>query len=140
MDFMSGSMVCGRRFRTFILIVDCTCESLAIEIDTSLSTKRNIRTLERVIFERGKPKMITTDNGPEFTSKELEIWSKENDIIIQFIQPGKPMQNGYVERFNRIYRESILDANLFFELEQITELTEEWMNITTDDLMNLSII
>jgi putative transposase len=81
MDFMSDSMVGGRRFRTFNLIDDCTREALAIEIDTSLSTKRIIRTLERVILERGKPKMIRTDNGPEFTSKELELWAKENDMV-----------------------------------------------------------
>lgn len=128
MDFMSDSMVNGRRFRTFNLIDDCTREVLAIEIDTSLSSKRIIRTLERVILDRGKPNIIRTDNGPEFTSKELELWAKENGIQIQFIQPGRPMQNGYIERFNRIYRESILDAYLFFELDQVRQLTEEWMD------------
>jgi putative transposase len=128
MDFMSDSMVNGRRFRTFNLIDDCTREVLAIEIDTSLSSKRIIRILERVILERGKPSIIRTDNGPEFTSKELELWAKDNEIQIQFIQPGRPMQNGYIERFNRIYRECILDAYLFFELDQVRQLTEEWMD------------
>lgn len=128
MDFMSDSMVNGRRFRTFNLIDDCTREVLAIEIDTSLSSKRIIRILERVILERGKPNIIRTDNGPEFTSKELELWAKDNEIQIQFIQPGRPMQNGYIERFNRIYRECILDAYLFFELDQVRQLTEEWMD------------
>jgi putative transposase len=128
MDFMSDSIVGGRRFRTFNLIDDCTREVLAIEIDTSLSSKRIIRTLERVILDRGKPNIIRTDNGPEFTSKELELWAKDNEIQIQFIQPGRPMQNGYIERFNRIYRECILDAYLFFELDQVRQLTEEWMD------------
>lgn len=128
MDFMSDSMVGGRRFRTFNLIDDCTREVLAIEIDTSLSSKRIIRTLERVILDRGKPNIIRTDNGPEFTSKDLELWAKDNEIQIQFIQPGRPMQNGYIERFNRIYRESILDAYLFFDLEQVRILTDEWMD------------
>ena len=128
MDFMSDSMVGGRRFRTFNLIYDCTREVLAIEIDTSLSSKRIIRTLERVILDRGKPNIIRTDNGPEFTSKDLELWAKDNEIQIQFIQPGRPMQNGYIERFNRIYRESILDAYLFFELEQVRILTDEWID------------
>lgn len=128
MDFMSDSMVGGRRFRTFNLIDDCTREVLAIEIDTSLSSKRIIRTLERVILDRGKPNIIRTDNGPEFTSKDLELWTKDNEIQIQFIQPGRPMQNGYIERFNRIYRESILDAYLFFELEQVRILTDEWID------------
>ena len=125
---MSDSMVGGRRFRTFNLIDDCTREVLAIEIDTSLSSKRIIRTLERVILDRGKPNIIRTDNGPEFTSKDLELWARDHEIKIQFIQPGRPMQNGYIERFNRIYRESILDAYLFFELDQVRTLTEEWMD------------
>jgi putative transposase len=128
MDFMSDSIVGGRRFRTFNLIDDCTREVLAIEIDTSLSSKRIIRTLERVILDRGKPNIIRTDNGPEFTSKDLELWARDNEIQIQFIQPGRPMQNGYIERFNRIYRESILDAYLFFDLDQVRMLTDEWMD------------
>jgi putative transposase len=128
MDFMSDSMVGARRFRTVNLIDDCTREVLKIEIDTSQSSKRIIRTLERVILERGKPSTIRTDNGPEFTSKDLELWAKDNEIQIQFIQPGRPMQNRYIERFNRIYRESILDAYLFFDLDQVRQLTEEWMD------------
>jgi putative transposase len=128
MDFMSNSMVGGRRFRTFNLIDDRTREVLAIEIDKSLSSKRIIRTLERVILDRGKSNIIRTDNGPEFTSKDLELWAKDHEIQIQFIQPGRPMQNGYIEQFNRIYRESILDAYLFFELDQVKTLTEEWMD------------
>jgi putative transposase len=87
-------MVNGRRFRTFNVIDDCTREALVIEIDTSLSSKRIIRTLERVILDRGKPNIIRTDNGPEFTSKDLEIWTRDNVIQIQFIQPVRPMQNG----------------------------------------------
>ena len=99
---MSDSMVGGRRFRTFNLIDDCTREVLAIEIDTSLSSKRIIRTLERVILDRGKPNIIRTDIGPEFTSKDLELWARDNEIQIQFIQPGRPMQNGYIERFYEV--------------------------------------
>lgn len=127
MDFMSDSLVSSRRFRTFNVIDDCTREALAIEIDTSLTTRRVIRTLERVIDHRGLPKTIRSDNGPEFTANELELWSKEKGIELQFIQPGKPMQNGYVERFNRLYREAVLDAHLFFDLYQVKQLTEEWM-------------
>ena len=126
MDFMSDSMVGGRRFKTFNLIDDSTREVLAIEIDTSFSFKRIIRTLERVIPDRGKPNIIRTDNGPEFTSKDLEHWVRNQEFQIQFIQPGRPMQNGNIERLNRIFRESILDAQLFFELDQDRTLTEEW--------------
>jgi len=127
MDFMSDAIVGNRKFRTFNLIDDCSREVLAIEIDTSLSSKRIIRTLDRVIEQRGKPSILRADNGPDFTSKDLELWAKDRCITIQYIQPGKPMQNGYIERFNRVYREAILDAYLFFDLYQVKQLTEEWM-------------
>ena len=116
---MSDSMVGNRKFRTFNVIDNCTREALAIEVDTSVSAKRVIRVLEKIIEQRGKPTTIRTDNGSEFTSKELEFWCKEKGIIIQFIQPGRPMQNGYIERFNRLYREAVLDAYLFFELQEV---------------------
>lgn len=128
MDFMSDSMVGNRKFRTLNVMDDCSREVLAIEIDTSLSAKRVIRTLERIIEQRGKPTAIRTDNGPEFTSKDLELWSLDKGIIIQFIQPGKPMQNGYIERFNRLYREAVLDAYLFFNLNEVRILTDEWID------------
>lgn len=124
---MSDSMIGSRKFKTFNVIDDCTREVLAIEVDTSLSSKRIIRTLERIIDQRGIPMAIRTDNGPEFTSHEFEGWCREKKIEIQFIQPGKPMQNGYIERFNRLYREAILDAYLFFELDQVRLLTAEWI-------------
>lgn len=127
MDFMSDSMVGNRKFRTFNVIDDCTREVLAIEIDTSLSSKRIVRTLKRIIDERGTPKTIRTDNGPEFTSKEFELWCKDQGIKNQYIQPGRPMQNGYVERFNRLYREAVLDAYLFFDLSEVRTLTQEWI-------------
>jgi putative transposase len=127
MDFMSDSLVVGRKFRTFNVIDDCSREVLAIDIDTSLSSKRIIRTLNRIIDERGLPKAIRTDNGPEFTSNDFELWCKEKGIQLHFIQPGKPMQNGYIERFNRLYREAILDAYLFFDIEEVRALTQEWM-------------
>lgn len=153
MDFMSDSMVGNRKFRTLNVMDDCSREALAIEIDTSLSSKRVIRVLERIIEQRSKPTTIRTDNGPEFTSKELELWAKENGITIQFIQPGKPMQNGYIERFNRLYREAVLDAYLFFDLYQVKQLTDEWIieynerrpheslnNLTPQEWSNRSIV
>jgi putative transposase len=127
MDFMSDSMVGGRKFRALNVMDDGSREALAIEVDTSLSSKRAIRVLERIIEQRGKPAYIRTDNGPEFTSKEMEIWAKERGITMQYIQPGRPMQNGYIERFNRLYREAVLNAYLFFDLYQVKQLTEEWM-------------
>jgi putative transposase len=127
MDFMSDSMVGSRKFRTFNVIDDCSREVLAIEVDTSLSSKRIIRALDKVIDFRGKPTTIRSDNGPEFTSIEFEHWCKGRDIVHQYTQPGKPMQNGYIERFNRLYREAVLDAYLFFDLEQVRQLTFDWM-------------
>lgn len=127
MDFMCDTMVGNRKFRTFNLMDDCSREALAIEVDTSLSSKRIIRTLDRVIEQRGKPTTLRADNGPEFTSKDLELWAKDRGITIQYIQPGKPTQNGYIERFNRLYREAVLDAYLFFDLYQIKQLTDEWI-------------
>lgn len=127
MDFMSDSLVSGRKFRTLNVIDDCSREALAIEIDTSLSAKRVIRTLEQLIDWRGKPQHIRVDNGPEYTSKDFELWAKEQQICIQYIQPGKPMQNGFIERFNGSYRREILDAYVFFEIDEVRELTEQWI-------------
>lgn len=127
MDFMSDSMVGGRKFRTFNVMDDYSREALAIEVDTSLSSKRIIRTLNQAIDMHGKPVAVRVDNGPEFTSNEFELWAKEKGITIHYIQPGKPMQNGYIERFNRLYREAVLDAYLFYDLYQVRLLTQEWM-------------
>ncbi len=92
MDFMSDSMTGNRRFRTFNVIDDYSREVLGIEIDTSLSSKRVIRTLENIIENNGKPATIRVDNGPEFTSNDFKQWAKEKNIHIQYIQPGRPMQ------------------------------------------------
>jgi putative transposase len=128
MDFMSDSLMDGRKIRTLNIIDDCNREALAIEIDTSLSAKRVIRVLKRIIARRGKPKFIRVDNGPEFTSKDFELWCREQGIIIQYIQPGRPMQNGFIERFNGSYRREILDAYVFFELHEVRKITAEWMD------------
>ena len=127
MDFMSDALTDGRKFRTFNLIDDFNREVLAVEADTSLPATRVVRVLERVIWERGKPESIRVDNGPEFISNTLETFCKGQQINLQFIKPGKPMQNGYVERLNRTYREDILDAYLFNNLIQVRALSDEWV-------------
>lgn len=127
MDFMSDALTDGRKFRTFNLIDDFNREVLAVEADTSLPAKRVVRVLERVIWERGKPAAIRVDNGPEFISNTMEEFCKKEHIQLQFIKPGKPMQNGYVERFNRTYREDVLDAYLFNNLREVREISEAWM-------------
>ncbi|HEU4607157.1 MAG TPA: IS3 family transposase [Chitinophagaceae bacterium] len=129
MDFMSDSLVCGRKFRTFNVIDDCSREVLAIEIDTSLPAPRIMRTLDRILEERGKPGQIRVDNGPEFTCSLFEGWCADKGISLQYIQPGRPMQNGFIERFNGTYRREILDAYVFFELYEVRKLTEEWIQL-----------
>ncbi len=126
MDFMSDALTDGRKFRTFNLIDDFNREVLAVEADTSLPARRVVRVLERVIWERGKPSFIRVDNGPEFISHTLETFCKEQGIKLLFIKPGKPMQNGFVERLNRTFREDVLDAYLFHNLKQVRVQSEEW--------------
>lgn len=111
---------------------DYSREALAIEVDTSISAKRVIRVLEQLINWRGKPQYIRVDNGPEFTSKAFELWALEQQICIQYIQPGRPMQNGFIERFNGSYRKEVLDAYVFFGLDDVREITEQWVQHYND--------
>ncbi len=127
-DFMSDSLTDGRRFRLFNVIDDFNRESLAIEADTSLPTLRVIRVLERLIIERGVPANIRCDNGPEFISHKLEEWCSHESrkINLQFIQPGRPMQNAYIERKNGSMRRELLNAYLFTSLAEVRELCNQW--------------
>jgi putative transposase len=128
MDFMSDALLNGRKFRTLNLLDDFNREALAIEIDTSLPAERVVRILEQTIQWRGKPQRIRVDNGPEFISSKLGLWCEEHQINLQFIQPGKPSQNAYIERFNGSFRKDILDAYLFETLSQVRTLADEWMH------------
>ena len=104
MDFMHDQLADGRCFRLLNVIDDCNREVLGMEIDLSLPAGRVIRTLNRIMEWRGKPSAIRCDNGPEYVSASVQGWAEENGIKIQFIQPGKPQQNAFVERFNRTVR------------------------------------
>ena len=126
-DFMSDSLYAGKRFRTFNVIDDFNREILAIEIDTSLTSKRLIRVFERLREQRGLPKVLRVDNGPEFLSHEFVGWAGSVGMAIQYIQPGKPNQNAYVERFNRTYRNEVLDLYLFNDIDEVREKTYWWM-------------
>jgi putative transposase len=101
---MSDALYHGTRFSTFNVIDDWNREALAIEVDTSLRASRIIRIFERLKAERGLPEVLRVDNGPEFLSGELETWAIAAGMRIQHIQPGKPNQNAFIERFNRTYR------------------------------------
>ena len=129
MDFMSDSLTCGRRFRTLNVLDDFNRESLSIEVDFSLPTDRVVRVLERIAQWRGYPKFIRVDNGPEFISQKLMDWGAVHGVIIDHIMPGSPAQNGYIERFNRTYREDILDQYLFENLDEVRDLTTQWQQM-----------
>ena len=132
-DFMSDSLFCGRRFRTFNIVDDFNREVLAIEIDLSLPSLRVIRVLERVIAWRGYPKQLRMDNGPEFISTVLAEWAEEHNIHLEFIEPGSPTQNSYVERFNQTYRDEVLNMYVFRTLNEAREITEKWMKQYNDE-------
>lgn len=127
LDFVHDSLYVGRRFRTLTVIDEGVREALAIEIDTSLTGERVVRTLDRIIAWRGKPSAIRCDNGPELLSQVFVDWCAQRNIEIRYIQPGKPNQNGYIERFNRTYREEVLNSYLFEDLDQVREITYWWL-------------
>jgi putative transposase len=126
-DFMSDSMFCGRRFRTFNGVDDFNREVLAIEIDLNLPAPRVIRVLERIISWRGYPAKLPMDNGPEFISTAFAEWTDELRVTLEFIKPSKPTQNSYVERFNCTYRTEVLDMYVFRTLNEDHGITERWM-------------
>lgn len=125
-DFMSDTLKDGRSFRLFNVIDDFNRESLVIEADTSLPSLRVQRVLERLITQRGKPANIRCDNGPEFIAHSLQEWCEKNHITLQYIQPGKPMQNAYIERKNGSIRRELLNAYLFRSLSEVRAMAEEW--------------
>ena len=128
MDFMHDTLMSGRKFRTLNIIDGFNREALIVEPYFSIGSARVIKILDRLVFEKGKPFAIRVDNGPEFISSVMHEWCLEKNIKLQYIQPGKPMQNGYIERFNRSYREDVLDANLFEDISQVRILSEDFMN------------
>lgn len=128
MDFMSDALSDGRRFRTLNIIDHFNRKCIGIIANTSLPARVVIRYLEQRIELHGKPKRIRTDNGPEFRAKLFQKWLKNNDIIWSRIQKGKPQQNAIIERFNKTYREDVLDANIFRDIWQVDEITKPWIN------------
>ena len=127
MDFMHDSLMNKRRFRVLNIIDDFNRQALVVDGDYSFPSDAVIQQLGRAIHEYGKPQSIRVDNGPEFTCSTFIDWCAEMGIKIQYIQPGKPMQNGYIERFNRTFREDVLDAYIFEDLCQFREIKDEWL-------------
>lgn len=127
LDFVSDALCWGRKLRMLTVVDTYTRESLAIEVDTSLSGARVARVLERVIQERGaQPEEIIMDNGPELTSKALDQWAYARGVQLRFIQPGRPQQNGFIESFNGKLRDECLSEHWFTTLYDAREKVEAW--------------
>lgn len=126
-DFTSDALWSGRRFRTFNVLDDFNREALDIEVDLNLPADRVIRTLDRIAAWRGYPGQLRMDNGPECIALATADWAEEHGVDLEFIQPGRPMQNGFIERFNRSYRAGVLDMYIFQTLSEVREQTRIWM-------------
>jgi putative transposase len=126
MDFVSDGLRDGRRFRTLNIVDDYTRESLAIEVDFSLPGARVVRVLEGLVASRGNPETITIDNGPEFAGKDLDEWAYEQGVGLQFIRPGKPVENAYIESFNGKFRDECLNTHVFKNLLHARALIDAW--------------
>lgn len=126
-DFMHDTLISGRKVRILNILDDYNREALAVKADYSQSGKTVVTTLEEIISWRGKPTEIRCDNGPEFLSHTFVDYCQNAGINIKYIQPGKPTQNAYIERFNRSYREDILDAYLFDSIHHLRALSSDWM-------------
>lgn len=123
-DFTSDALMDGRCFRTFNVIDDYNREALQVEIGVSLTAQRVTRVMDQILLGRGAPERIRVDHGPEFRSATFFAWCEQRNIVIEYAQSGKPTQNAFVERFNGIYRDAVLDAWGFMNLSQVQEETE----------------
>lgn len=132
-DFMSDALVDGRSLRTFNVLDDYNREGLCIDVDLSMPSQRVTRSLDQVIEWRGRPSAIRLDNGPEYISQTLIDWANDKHITLLYIQPGKPTQNAYVERFNRTVRHEWLDLHHFESVERAQELATEWLWIYNNE-------
>ena len=128
LDFMEDRLENGRRFRVLNVLDDFNREALAIEIDYSFPAYKVVKLIKRIIEWRGTPEEIRSDNGTEFIAKDFEVFCENSGITHVRIQKGKPSQNGYVERFNRLFREDVLDMNIFENINQVREMTEEFID------------
>jgi putative transposase len=126
-DFMHDTLRCGKKIRSLNIIDDFNRESLCITVDNTLPSKRVIRELNQLVDWRGKPERIRVDNGPEFVAQALKDWCQDRAVELTYIQPGKPTQNSLVERFNRTFRQEVLDCYMFSSIKEANMLEQAWM-------------
>lgn len=139
MDFMHDRLGDGRSIRLLNVIDDFNREGLGIEVDFSLPAERVIRVLKQIIEWRGQPQVLRCDNGPEYISTALRTWAEERGIRLEYIQPGKPQQNAYVERFNRTVRYDWLGQYLFDSLAEVQEYATRWLWTYNNERPNMGL-
>ena len=126
MDFMGDSLSSGRSYRLLNVLGEGNREALAIEVDFSLPSTRVVAVLDDLVAQHGAPRQLRCDSGPEFIADALRTWCEAHGITLAYIEPGKPNQNVYIERFNRSFREEALDAWVFTTLAEVRAVSEEW--------------
>ena len=139
MDFMADRLSDGRQFRLLNVLDDFNREGLGIEVDFSLPAERVVRALNQIIEWRGKPLAIRVDKGPEYVSSMLMTWAEKQGIALTYIQPGKPQQNAYVERYNRTVRHEWLDLYIFETIEEVQQIATEWLWTYNNERPNMGI-
>lgn len=139
MDFMADQLADGRAFRTLNVLDDENREGLAIEVDFSLPAERVVRTLDQIIAWRDKPLAIRVDNGPEYVSWRLQAWAERTGIRLLYIQPGKPQQNAYIERYNRTLRSEWLGRYHFESIEYVQDHPTKWLWTYNNERPNMGI-
>jgi putative transposase len=126
MDFVRDTLQNGRAFRAFTVVDDFTRECPVIEVDTSLTGERIVRVLDRLAETRGLPATLVCDNGPEFRGHVLDQWAATRGVTLHFIEPGKPVQNAYIESFNGRLRDECLNSSWFTGLDDARVTIEHW--------------
>ncbi|UWS81828.1 IS3 family transposase (plasmid) [Phaeobacter sp. G2] len=139
MDFMADQLADGRSVRTLNVLDDFNHEGLAIEVDFSLPAERVVRSLNQIIEWHGKPQVIRVDNGPEYVSGKLMEWAEKRNVRLEYIQPGKPQQNAYIERYNRTLRDEWLGQCIFETIEEAQDQATECLWTYNNERPNMGI-
>jgi putative transposase len=126
MDFVFDELACGRKMKTLTVVDDCSKEAVQIAADSSMPARYVTRLLDEAIAQRGKPRSIRSDNGPEFAGRVMQAWAAERAIEHRFIQPGKPTQNAYIESFNSRFRDECLSQHWFASLSHMRSVIDNW--------------